>query len=547
MLSIKIDGKPVEISKDLSITMNLKSPIFNEPGSYSYPFKMPNTPRNNIALGFRHRIPNTGDIFHEFQGSLYWKGITLFTGTMKIRVASDKGYEGYLMEGKGDWNYLRKKNTLQDVDFGLMEWTWEELRRNYINSCKGKVYPEVNMAFPQILNKSYFDELPTDPRFLNFNYYEDGQIGAYFPNQTQQGVIVPMLFLRYVLKKIFENLRYGFDDQFFTADSDYNSLALFNAVDCNSGPEGYFGYSKIQILNNYHVPRMGMNDFFTGLESFFNLRMFVNSTTRIVQLKSVDKIVKEEDYIEFSDRIISITTEPEDKVTGYHLRMEMDTDDEFYTAAKEGQETLLDHIKPPVESVSDLKPWPSSDVYETRFVINENKFYILWSNKVWTPVVQMSSIWTMFSECIYKDTDQSIDTKFSTLYSNTAYPNDGVVGCNRNDWKDTSPKLFFVSHFLNSVNDRVIARCFTDRNNLSYVGEYGLLNKHYKAFFDFRMTTKLVKVEKIMNFSEIKDFDFSRKYMINGIKYLVKNIQVVFKRDRIMPAVLECYPLNSPE
>jgi hypothetical protein len=40
---------------------------------------------------------------------------------------------------------------------------------------------------------------------------------------------------------------------------------------------------------------------------------------------------------------------------------------------------------------------------------------------------------------------------------------------------------------------------------------------------------------------ELKNFDFSRKYMMNGNKYLVKSIQVVLKKDRIMPAILECY------
>jgi hypothetical protein len=47
-----------------------------------------------------------------------------------------------------------------------------------------------------------------------------------------------------------------------------------------------------------------------------------------------------------------------------------------------------------------------------------------------------------------------------------------------------------------------------------------------------------------MEFRELKNFDFSKKYMIGGVKYLVKSIQVVLKKDRIMPATLECYVCN---
>ena len=63
---------------------------------------------------------------------------------------------------------------------------------------------------------------------------------------------------------------------------------------------------------------------------------------------------------------------------------------------------------------------------------------------------------------------------------------------------------------------------------------------NYKAYFDFIIAAKFVKVTKQMTFMELKEFDLSRKYMIGRIKYLVKSIQVTLQKDRIMHATMEC-------
>ncbi len=549
MLSLKIDGSPVELPPDFSITLNLKSPIFGETGSYSYPFKLPNTPRNAIRTGFRHRISNTADIYHEFAGTYFWKGMSLFSGTIKLRVLTSDYFEGYLLEGNGDFTYQRKNTSLQNIDFGEMNFETEYVRLNFINQCAQKVYPERNVSFPQILNKSYFDELPTDPGLLNLNNYRASQINI-TTTEFNRTIIVPMLYLRYVLKTIFEQLKFTFDDTFFATDAAYDSLVLYNSVDCNGGEEGFFQYDKLSLFLNYHVPRMSLNDFFSGLETFFNIRFFVNNNTATVKLVSVDQIVKSDEYTEFSDRLISIVTEPEEKITGFHLKMDMSTDDETYTIQAPYQEWVLNSIKPPVQSVSDLAGWPASTIFDTRFVVEQDTYYILNSSKEWQPITDMYYTWNLFSQWVYKNRDQSIDTKFSSLMSENIDPYNAIIGNKRDEWESVTPKLLFIRWEDNGTeNSRVSGRGFVTLNylvthSLLYPGENGLMNKYYKAYCDFRISTKLVKIVKQMEFRELKNFDFSKKYMIGGVKYLVKSIQVVLKKDRIMPATLECYICN---
>ncbi|MFZ4564349.1 MAG: hypothetical protein ACOYNU_13300, partial [Bacteroidales bacterium] len=334
---------------------------------------------------------------------------------------------------------------------------------------------------------------------------------------------------------------------FFTSDVDYNSMVLYNSVDCNTTETGYFLYDSLRLLFNYHVPRMNINDFFTGLETFFNIRFFVNNANRVVKLISVDKIVKSSDSIEFSNQLISISIEPEEKVTGFHLKMDMQTEDGTYKIEQPYQDSLLKFIKPSVQSISDLNPWPSATIFDTRFVFDQDKYYILTSGRVWEPIGVMYWTWNLFSEWIYKNDDQSINTKFSGLMSEKDHPYNAIIGNKRENWKDVTPKLFFIRYQDDDpLNKKVSGRGFVAphvlvTNGLFYGGETGLLNKHYKAYFDFRISTKPVKIVKQMEFLELRDFDFSKKYMIHGIKYLVKSIQVVLKKDRIMPAILECY------
>lgn len=72
MLSLHIDNRPVELPPDFSVTMNLKSPIFGDVGSYSYPFKIP----NNAMM--KEKMPPTKDDLAWFK----FVGLMLFTLAM---------------------------------------------------------------------------------------------------------------------------------------------------------------------------------------------------------------------------------------------------------------------------------------------------------------------------------------------------------------------------------------------------------------------------------------------------------------------------------
>jgi hypothetical protein len=352
-----------------------------------------------------------------------------------------------------------------------------------------------------------------------------------------------MLYLRYVLKKLFEQLDYSFEDSFFSMHTDYNRLAIFNLVDANTTETGYFTYDKLHLYYNYHVPRINLNDFISGLESFFNIRFFVNNVTKVIKLISVDSIVKSLDSIDFSKNVISLNTEIEEEIIGFDLKMTMESNDEYWSAAKTSQDAILSYIKEPVQSLSDLKPWPASENMDIRFVKDVNSFYILY-NKVWGTTPFLESI-VGYSQFIYKYNSNTIESKASSLFNETDLPRNCVIGNAMSSWRELGLKLFFIDYDeTNQYSKKVVGRNYTNDHYLFFFGETGLFNKHFKAYCDFRMETKLVKITRQMSFIELKNFDFSKKIMIGGTKYLVKNLQVTIKKDRIMPALMECYVCN---
>ena len=121
MLSILIADQPLELSDDFSVSLNLKSPLFNDVGDYSFPFKVPATVRNMAILGWKNRIAASRSIYETYDGNIRWNGIVLYCGQIRIKTASDKTFEGTLYIDKGNFNYEVKDLLLNRIDLGLKE------------------------------------------------------------------------------------------------------------------------------------------------------------------------------------------------------------------------------------------------------------------------------------------------------------------------------------------------------------------------------------------------------------------------------------------
>jgi hypothetical protein len=175
MLSILIGDQPLDLNDDFSVSLNLKSPIFNDVGDYSFPFKVPSTARNVSILGWKNRIASTRSIYEIFEGSIRWNGMVLYTGQIKIKTAGEKTFEGTLYINKGNFNFEVKDIFLNRVDLGIMSFESDQQAVDYFNWSLTHFYPEVDFSMPEISNPTFYDPPATNPELMAYNYiFPDG-------------------------------------------------------------------------------------------------------------------------------------------------------------------------------------------------------------------------------------------------------------------------------------------------------------------------------------------------------------------------------------
>jgi hypothetical protein len=544
MLSLKINGTPVDLPSDFSFTMNLKSPLFGDTGSYSYPFRIPATPRNKIILKFPHREAGTNDPFIYLPAVFEWNGITLFSGNARLKAVNSNYYEGAVFDANGNFYFELRNRKLNSVDMGGMSFADEAAAIEYFSNTPRGYYPTYPITFPLFNNPEYFDP-PTELEELKFYNYQYHNNPAFFQLLTTNGlertVMIPMLYLKYVINKLFENLGYSLNDQMFSTHADFNRLVLFNQTNCNNAGNNVpvrvpLDYRVTELVFNYHVPRVLINDFLTGLQQYFGFGMFVNSVSQTVKFIPLKNIILATDYVEFSKNITSVGKEYEARPGGYLLTMAIE--DDYLKEIRDIDERTMQLFGGSVPSYVDLPVYPFAAIGAIYFVEDTGIYYKLLPTKIW----QSTSGVYLLTERMFGNGNEKIETSFSIVKGVTGAMVAPVSGL-MNDFTEIIPRVFFAANDMNGYGTN--ARVTTDDNSLYYftvgmTSQIGML-KYWTDWLKFKSAANLVKFQKLIEFTDLHDFDFSKKYMINGRKYLVKSIQVTLKKDRIMIATLECY------
>lgn len=542
MLRLKISGSYVDIPNDFSFTMNMKSPLFGDAGNYSYPFRIPATPRNASILSFPHRVENTGSPFRDMQSEFEWNGITLFRGTGKLRTMDKYGYEGMIYEGHGDFYYQLKNRKLQQIDFGQMTFATEAAAIAYLSSTLTKYYPEAILTCPIVRDLSYFDPPTSIEQLKYFNYLYPGNVLSVLTTSGERTVIVPQLYLRYVLDKLMTGLGYELDDRFFTTHPDYSRLMLFNATNCNNAgnnnpPRIPAGYSLTNLIFNYHVPRIGINEFLKGLENYFGIGMLVDNTNRKVKLIPLKSIINDQSYRDYSSNIISVITELDERPEGYKLSMTLDPNDEKFKELAALEDQIIEKYAGSVAELSDLPPWPMAEIGSVYWVESADAFYQMQYNKTYAVSSLLSILKTRF---YYRNPQGTIESSFGTpfydsvgLYTEVTNP--------MSKYDQVTPRVYFAEKYSFMGTNAMYGKNETSNFSLFFPWEKGLFNTGFKDWLNFITSAKLVKIVRQMDFPEIHEFDFSKKIMVGGLKYMVRSMQLTIRKDKIMPATLECY------
>jgi len=541
MLSFFINEQPVDLSPDFSITLNFKSPMFNDIGSFTYPIKLPFTPRNASILNFKHRIENKGNPYQEFPCRIQFDCHSI-TGIFKCRISNvQNGYEGSVYLMNGDFYYGIKDLNLRKIDMGKLLFPDIATALTWINDSQSKYYPDVPCAFPYIFNEYYYDPVTTNDfqKYYNNHFGSGYNIVEYAPETIDKTIIIPFLYLRYVLDQIFLGLGYEFDDYVFSGDEELSRLILYNSASANNNKGWVYNCSFLdEIYFNFHVPDIKVSEFLSGLENFFNARFFVNSNTRRVSLKLLNDVIHDSLDIPFSKDVITRSVELEDQIFGYRVFMALDSADLMYEGLGNWDENIYKSGCGYAESLADLPSYPMALIGSFYYIGEEKEYYYMNSNKNWEKVFTID---ITFTEMMIGDGSQSIETKFSPLWHDFTHYDD-ISACSYKSTDAYQPRIVFAKKLWGPGKWGMYSNCKSDHYSLLFSDINGLKYKFWDEYLKWRMGVKLIKSTVQLGVKDVFDFDFSRKVTMLGIRSLVKSIQVTVKQNNISSSLIEHYP-----
>lgn len=557
MLSLRVNNSVLDLGDSISISWELRSPMFFDAGSRSYPFQFPSTLNNRKILGYRNRIEGTNSIYDELPCTIAFNNINLFYGILRFTIANKDHYEAVVYQREGDLNYMAQKMMLSDFNYSGFDYGTDVLGLAAANGIYSQdpslwYYPNQKMAWPMIYNENYFDPPDDNENRKYYNYRTT-------PSYTMQRyydvhdpfINIPMVFLRHAFTTVIAGLGYSLNDLLFTSHADLNKLIIYNSLSNNNLCQE-FTYSMKNCYLNLHMPRITVADFFNNIEKYFNARMFVQDLEKTITMVPLDKIVDGiGDVINFDRGLISRSIElfDQDPITGFMYAMDMDSSDSHLKLWTDQSEYYNKWMKPPVDTISSLPAWPYSIPGDVRYVVQNGKFYRFLLDKTWYQDANIATV--DIAHYYYKKYGDSISIPLSSL--KCSYPAMGSYvmtdcGNQQKDWADIKFRILFVDHYAipgtSPIKYIPMGTDHTSNFTLWLQGSNNMFDKFFKKTCDFYLSTKPVKVQRIMTLEEIKGLDFTHKYMMDSVKYLLRRVQLTFKKDRISPAVMECQTVN---
>ena len=544
MLALRTSNQFLDISPDIAISLKFSSPLFNDVGDYSYPFKLPLTNSNKRILNFIHRVENTNDKYRYFPTEVLWCGIEMFSGTLRIRTAGPY-FEGVLYLDKGNFNWQIANLMLHEMDLGKELFTSETAAMAAYNETTSKCFPQVNIAFPMIENDMFTGTVQTDEFLMCYNYYyHQAPTGLRdVAEGNHLSILVPFLYLRFLLSRIVQLTGYSFEDQFFTKSTELSNLVLYNSWNIDEN-QLFGGEYPGSIFYQHHVPHVKVNLFIHELEKYFNCRFFVNDLLKTVTVKGANDILSSVETIPFTVGTADMTVLIADRITGASFTMKGDDGDAGFQMAIQWEQENVIEWTGSVQTMFELTNPPISNIVmigDVWYIVDEDRFVkaVIHAGGTiaWETLQQPILVSTMFNYKEQSSTVLKIETAFSCLAQTLDWEFPFCENL-KTEWKKITPRLIFVTF----PGDVIKSHSRNANLDLNFNGPVGIFNLFYKQWINWIMNDRTnVQFSRQMSFLDIRDLDFTRKYEIKGNKYLLSEVAVTFSKDTIKPAIIKAF------
>ncbi len=546
MLQIKINNEFLDLG-DYSVTFELLNPIFNDVGSFSYPFTLPLSPKNKNILQNPERLHKSLNANKYFDASIFLKGQPWKTGRLILRESTKTTIKANFVVGEGGYFNKIKDLNLHELQHSV--YFAGSPRLDLFLDVFNYQYPNADFALFYHKNEHLIGDTsipgnlePYVDYFKEFNRFNP--VTYYF---SQFNTFMPFVYVNYVIDLI--NRTVNINEQFNALKNDAELRQLVFANNTTA--------SSLQIQNNYfpmlpihlrnHVPRIKVTDFFKILEETFGLYvMYDEQTNRVTYMLLKDILNSQPVELDVKYKMNPILAN--DNEEGFLLEVNSDIIEELNNV---NDLTSYDY-KGSVPTLADLPANATID-NDLYFVDDQLSYYYLadqygnWSQAANTPYVSLRKA----------PGQRKVNYTTSFLHNLAAVKGNGFLTLGAGKRNEIPCSFLFYRGFVNSKSSQGGTDFYSqplgtayDRHpdfegqynySMLWAGTNGVFEKFHRKPLEFFASTRETEFGIPFTPAQLKLIDFSRKYRFAQANWLFDKIRFTVTNRRISPATVTAW------
>ncbi len=573
MLEIKKDGQVFDLYPDTVISMEITNTILDDDivnGSYSFPFKIPLTPRNRAMLNFPDEISNTASIQISVTVEVWVDGLLIFpTATFNLKDVNRVYVNAYLLVGVSTFaayadatKVADKMDHVVNFDQNLNDPSDIKLLAKNTLSSNVDTYPYV---FPTMVNNDHYqNELQKHDDGFNkdivYNMYMNNDFQmvdqVVVTDQTTEAglkhgrlTMVPFLYVTYVLRKILAPL--NLKTNVFETDAELKKLLLFNNFSLDKWYPIFTQYfvnrNNRQLDLKNHVPDMKVGEFLVALKKVFCLYLYKDPFQDQIHLDAFKNVINSTDYDDWTS--IALADFSLEETLSKGVKYLPDLTDRILAGTGTMQGV---NRKPAVTRETDL-PGTGNAIGDVRMVQETGMLYS-WQNilsfHLWLPYTSaLGDYYAPPAQYELKNTMPPVLTSKFQFYPTRNFqfpddyfvPNVGVSGSymgsdNKLVSNTIVSKLLFYRGMKTSAGNRgyPFASSHNYDVNKNRVGNYslawdgadGLFNVWWKDYIRMKDSTKQETREVLLSMPMLLNLNLRKKKRIGSTNYLIRKISL---------------------
>lgn len=546
MIDIRVNNHSLDLGK-VSISFELKSPLFNDKGSFSYPFTIPSTARNKKLLNFPFAL-HCNMSQQTVVADIFLKGIFWIRGSLIITKAEADNIKMFITIGEGNIRNKLKTTRLNEINLGGERQVvdYNGIGENDVFSkAYESIYPIQDFTLFPMFNASFYDDTDYKGQFSQVLYVN--KYDKFTKMNIENNTFVPFVYLNYLINKIGDHFNTKIKSNYFTSHPELLQLVIYNNVAINSffqNDENDFTILLNPSFNlSDHVPDITIQEFFEIISNTFGVFYFINDFSDDISLISFNDLLLRQETTALNAPLKTLTIS-QNTYTGYSVEFQKDSEDPVYgnnsiNISKYnfiGNHLYYDSLEKIVNNCFFAEA--DKRYYSCNIYLNSNGGYdYLWK-----------SIGNAFSDHIKETSNILITPQASFPNGGNNSQQKGNFGNNPSEFNKFDlrflffrPNTIYFSDGGNYIGP--FGTSFSNRNKfdfdyyaLYWHGRAGLYERFWKQVIEFHKRTREGEFLILLSPSQLKQIDFSKKYRFANATWLISEIKFQVTNDAISPS-----------